>query len=72
MKNPITSLIKWLTGSNGRTEEIKRAEEQMVQQVKDETLVNLGRAETNFRLMKECSGDVASEAPDTERGGCNA
>jgi hypothetical protein len=64
MINPIASLIKWLTGSNGRTQEIKMAEEQMVQQVKDETLVNFNRAETNFRMMKECSGDVASEAPE--------
>lgn len=64
MINPIASLIRWLTGANGRTEEIKQAEEDVVQQVKDETLVNLDRAGTNFRLMKECSGDVASEAPE--------
>ena len=64
MTNPITNLIKWLTGSNGRTEEIKRAEEERVQQVKDETIVNLDYAATNFRRMKECSGTEVHEAPD--------
>lgn len=60
MINPIASLIRWLTGSNGRTEEIKQAEEDVVQQVKDDTFANLDRAQTNFRLMKGCSNDEGS------------
>jgi len=61
----LNDLIRWVTGANGRTEEVKQQEEELVQRVKDETVVNMDRIQSSFRKMKKNFRDNAYETPGT-------
>jgi hypothetical protein len=62
----LKDLIHWVMGANGRTKEVKQAEEEEVQRIKDETRLNLDRSQSNFRQMKACSCEDVCEIPDDD------